>query len=205
MATSYILIDYENVQPKDVAALKDHPSKLFLFVGSNQSKIPMDLAEALQARGEGAAYVRIKGNGRNALDFHIALYLGELSFKEPQGCFYVISKDKGFDPLMQFLQARSVNARRCNALSELPVIAACAPKSLDERVGYIVRDLRNRGTSRPRKQKTLASTINALFGKSLDDAEVQQLVAELERRRCIAIQDGTVSYMLEAPDDPSPR
>jgi hypothetical protein len=196
MTTSYILIDYENVQPKDVAVLNGHSFNLFVFVGANQNKIPVDLAEALQTRGENARYVRIQGNGRNALDFHIALYLGELCAKDPDGCFYVISKDKGFDPLIRFLGTRKVKAHRFNALAEIPLLAAAAPKTLAERIDYVIRNLATRGASKPRKRKTLASTINALFDKALEELELRQLIDELERRGKIAISDGAVTYDL---------
>jgi hypothetical protein len=52
----------------------------------------------MQRLGEHARYVRIGGTGRNALDFHLAFYLGELVQRDPGGVFRVVSKDGGFDP-----------------------------------------------------------------------------------------------------------
>jgi hypothetical protein len=112
MRTNYVLIDYENVQPQDLALLNGHPFKVFVLVGTNQTKIPTEFADALQARGENGRYVRINGNGRNALDFHIAFHLGELAAKDPEGFYHVISKDTGFDPLLGYLKARGIHAQR---------------------------------------------------------------------------------------------
>ena len=81
MKTNYILIDYENVQPKSLAVLKGHDFKVIVFVGANQTKIPIDLAKAMQALGSSGEYIIISGNGPNALDFHIAYYIGELAAK----------------------------------------------------------------------------------------------------------------------------
>jgi len=50
--------------------------------------------------GERAEYVRISGNGSNALDFHIAFYIGQLAAHEPDAYFHIISKVTGFDPLI---------------------------------------------------------------------------------------------------------
>ena len=72
MLTHYVLIDFENVQPKSLSALGGHPFKVKVFVGANQTKVPMDLARALQPMGENAEYIPISGNGRNALDLHVA-------------------------------------------------------------------------------------------------------------------------------------
>lgn len=74
MKNHYILIDYENVQPKNLGILNVHPVKVLVFVGANQAKVPFDLAASLQALGSNARYIKIQGNGSNALDFHIAFY-----------------------------------------------------------------------------------------------------------------------------------
>jgi hypothetical protein len=67
--TNYILIDLENVQPKNLNLLLEHPFKIYVFVGENQTKIPFDLVTTMQSFGENAKYIKISGNGNNALDF----------------------------------------------------------------------------------------------------------------------------------------
>ena len=49
--TNYILIDFENVQPTDLALLRNAPVKVKVFLGANQAKIPVALAAALQELG----------------------------------------------------------------------------------------------------------------------------------------------------------
>ena len=41
MKTTYVLIDYENVQPKDLASLHGQSLKVLVFVGANQTKVPL--------------------------------------------------------------------------------------------------------------------------------------------------------------------
>ena len=51
MATAYILVDYENVQPRDVPLLDAHRHRMIIFRGTHQKKVDADLAEALQPLG----------------------------------------------------------------------------------------------------------------------------------------------------------
>ncbi len=64
LPTNYVLIDYENVQPKNLEILANHPFKIFVFVGANQIKVPIDLAVAMQEFGERAKYIKMSGNGQ---------------------------------------------------------------------------------------------------------------------------------------------
>ena len=48
--------------------------------------------------GPRSSYVRLEASGSNALDFHIAYYLGNLVISDPTAYFHIISKDTGFDP-----------------------------------------------------------------------------------------------------------
>lgn len=191
MGAQYVLIDYENVQPKDLALLNGQAYEVVVFLGAHQNKIPLDLASALQQRGERGRYVQISGNGRNALDFHIAFHLGELVAKDAAASFCVISKDSGFDPLIEHLRSRKIDVQRFESLAALAQPA-------DEKLAAVITRLNSMGPARPRRSKTLASTINAIHEKGLDEAEVQRLVDALERRGEIAVKDGKVTYRAAA-------
>ena len=196
MPSSYVLIDFENVHPKNLELLSKHPFKVYVFVGENQAKIPFDLADSMQLLGKDARYIKITGNGQNALDFHIAYYVGRLATEEPDASFYIISKDKGFDPLVRHLKSQRIRIQRNKDLGEIPVLQLSKSTSVDEQIAAIVKNLGGRGQSRPRKVKTLQNTINALFTKKLDAAELSALVKELQQRRLIVINQGNVSYKL---------
>ena len=203
MKTDYVLIDFENVQPKDLSLLAGHPFRIMVFVGANLGRIPFELAKALQTMGENAQYVQISGSGPNALDFHIAFHLGALATKDPEGYFHVISKDKGFDPLVRHLEERGIRVRRSRDLAEMPIPGIVSPKTADERIDTdkridtIVKNLASRSHSRPRRRKTLASSINALFMKKLEPSEVDALIEALEQRGLITVEStGKVAYRL---------
>ena len=196
MATNYILIDFENVQPKNLEILANHPFEILVFVGANQNKVSYDLAAAMQDLGDSASYIKICGNGQNALDFHIAFYVGQLSLKDPEGYFHIISKDTGFDPLIKHLKAKKVRVHRRKDLAEIPVLRMSSATNDDEKIAAITKNLAGRGQSRPRKVKTLANTINSLFTKKLQENELMSLVKELQRRKYIIVNQDKVSYKL---------
>ena len=196
MANNYVLIDYENVHPKNLELLLDHPFNVYVFVGQNQARIPFDLADSMQLLGKAAQYIKIAGSGQNALDFHIAYYVGELASKEPDACFHIISKDKGFDPLIRHLKERNIRVEREKDLGEIPLLQLSEKTSLDDQISAIVKNLGGRGQSRPRKIKTLQNTINSLFTKKLDQKELNELMNEMKRRKLIVIKQNNVSYKL---------
>ena len=196
MATNYVLIDYENVHPKNLELLTQHPFEVLVFVGETQAKIPFDLADSMQLLGNQARYVKISGTGQNALDFHIAYYIGELAAKEPEAYFHIISRDKGFDPLIRYLKGKKIHVMREKDLAEIPLLQLPVSTSMDEKVAAIVKNLGGRGQSRPRKVRTLKNTINSLFTKKLDDKELSTLVQEMQKRKLIVVNQSNVSYKL---------
>lgn len=193
----YVLVDFENVQPKNLELLKEHPFKVLVFIGANQTKFPRHFVVAMQALGQQARYVEIAGSGPNALDFHIAYYIGELAAKNPDAQFHIVSRDRGFDPLIQHLRGRKIRVRRETDLAEIPELRIPDTTSRDEQIEAIVRNLRQRGHSRPRKVKTLQNTINTLFTKKLDQAELDAIIDELRKRNLIAVKQNNVSYRLK--------
>jgi len=194
--TNYVLIDFENVQPKNLNILANHPFKVFVFIGANQTKVPRHVAVAMQALGDKARYVEIDGSGPNALDFHIAYYIGELSAADPSGSFHVISKDRGFDPLIRHLKGKKIRVRRESDLAEIPNLRIPKKAKKDDKIDAIVKNLVGRGHTRPRKVKTLQNTINNLISETLTEAELAALVKELEKRKLIVVNNGNIKYTL---------
>lgn len=196
MATNYVLIDFENLQPGNLEVLQAHSFKVLVFVGATQTKVPFDFATAMQALGESARYVKISGTGKNALDFHIAYYIGELAENEPGAYFHIISRDTGFDPLIKHLKHKKIKIQRERDLAEIPVLRLSLATSKDEKIAAIVKNLTGRGQSRPRKVKTLSNTINSLFTENLSEQQLAALVNELEQKQYIKVRNSNVSYHL---------
>lgn len=196
MKTNYILVDYENVQPEDLPKSSEIPLQVHLFVGDKQTKIPFDLAESLQALGANAKYVKIEGNGSNALDFHIAYFIGKIAERDDNAFFHIVSKDKGFDPLIRFLKKNKVFAQRVASISDIAILNSQTPLTLPQKVEYVITRLQGLGSSKPRRIKTLESTINGNFQKSLKEAEIKKIMKKLIDTKTITLNDQVVSYHL---------
>lgn len=194
MKTNYVLIDYENVQPADVTILDQEHFRIIVFLGANQGKITFEVASALQRMGTRAEYIKVSGNGSNALDFHIAFYIGQLAAQEPEAYFHIISNDTGFDPLIQHLKDKKIRAIRAKTIHQIPLVRATLATTLSDKMDVIKENLQQRGTSRPRTIKTLSSTINSLFQKSLSEEEIAIIIQELQKQKVIIITESKVSY-----------
>lgn len=123
MAKPYFLIDFENVQPKALHQLQPGTSRIKVFLGQQQTRLMLELVQALQPFGSDAEYIAIQGSGPDAVDFHIAFYIGRLAAAELDAEFNIISRDRGFDPLVRHLNGLGIVCRR---LPEIPG-AATAP------------------------------------------------------------------------------
>jgi hypothetical protein len=196
MRTNYVLIDYESVQPDSLAVVDHEHFKTYVFIGANQTKVPTDFADALQRMGQRAEYVRISGHGPNALDFHIAFYIGQLAAADPKGFFHVISKDTGFDPLIKHLKDRKILADRVKSVGEIPLVKTNGAMTRDAKLESIIARLQQMKAAKPRTVKTLSSTISALFQKQLPDKEIESLVKALQKQALIEVDDNKVTYSL---------
>ena len=198
MKTNYVLIDYENVQPKNLALLGEEHFRVKVFVGANQAKIPIELAAAMQSLGARADYVRISGSGSNALDFHIAYYIGRLAAAEPRAFFHIISRDTGFDPLIAHLKEKGIFASRSATLDGIPILKGLAEATRDEQVDAVVEKLKGMPKNRPLRDSTLRKMIASWFGNKLDAPGLDRIVNELVKRGFIAMNGAKVSYSLPA-------
>ena len=196
MRTNYVLIDFESVQPERLAVLtKDH-FKVLVFVGANQSKLSFETVSVIQQLGDRAKYIKISGNGPNALDFHIAYYIGQLAAVDPAGFFHIISKDKGFDPLIQHLKDNKVFAARTEGVEDIPLVRNESAKSPVERMAVVLAKLQQLKSSRPRTLTTLSSTIESLFQKQLTEEDIRRVVQALVSAGHVAVEGSKVSYAL---------
>lgn len=217
MATNYVLVDFENVQPDSLEALASGSFRVKVFVGAQQAKgrVSFEFSESMQKLGSHAEYVRIARSGPNAVDMHIAYYVGRLLEKEPHATLFIISRDTDFDPLMEYLQARGGNCKRVRSIAELskhaPRVPVAAPKSASraappspakkaqsDRLAPIIKHVHSlRG--KPSTRKALATTIGSYFkqhGGALGDKVVEQLIDELIRLKYVSQSGAKVSYHL---------
>ncbi|MFC5477769.1 PIN domain-containing protein [Massilia suwonensis] len=195
MRKNIVLIDFESVQPASLSVLAADHFRLKVFVGAMQNKVPFDLVTAIQRMGERAEYIKIAGNGPNALDFHIAYYIGRISCDESDAFFHIISKDTGFDPLIQHLKDQKIFCGRWPTLEEIPAIKAMHLKTPDERARAFLGRLQQPNATKPRTEKTLRSSVAAHFQKQITDSEVSAVINALHALGHLSITAGKVIYL----------
>jgi hypothetical protein len=96
-----------------------------LFHGPHQNKFDAEVVKALQPLGAQVEYVQCDRKGRNALDFRIVFALGRIvqerehaaSQFRRQATFAVVSKDGGFDELLDHLRTLGYGATRVPSIA----------------------------------------------------------------------------------------
>lgn len=192
MKTNYILVDFENVQPSEQINLSSNLScKVLMFIGERQKNLSINLVATLPKNVE---YIRIVGNGRNALDFHIAYWIGKLSERDSHSHFHIISKDKGYDPLVKYLCKKGILAERVATISDVLISNKDTPA---EKLASVATSLKSWGSSRPRKRTTLKNRLLNHFGNKVDAKAIDKIIAGLERKKYITFKNDAVIYDLE--------
>jgi hypothetical protein len=134
MPITYLLVDFENVQPTaaDVALVRGDHYRFWVFRGPHQNKFDAAMVEAWQPLGDKVRFVRSSKAGKNALDFHIAFCMGGLVQEHAAAGlatganprFIVISNDGGFDALFDLVRTLGFTAAKAASIPEALGIAA---------------------------------------------------------------------------------
>jgi PIN domain len=196
LASHYVLVDFENVQPKNIEAIAGFDCKLMVFLGASQAKISTEIVVQVQQLGPKAEYVIISGNGSNSLDFHIAFYIGQIAALHPSTRFHIVSKDTGFDPLIIHLKSKKISVSRVKAVADLTFLKATKPPIELPKSEAILARLLQMKASKPRTVKTLTSTVVAHFKKQISEPQALDLIKELSKLGKVIIDGTKVSYEL---------
>jgi len=194
---SVLFVDYENVQNINLKELSDMDMEVKIFVGNSQNKIPFSLVQDAQAFGEKLEWIKIEGQGNNALDFHISYYLGVYTGKGDFDDYIILSKDKGFDPLVRYLGSQKVKCRRVNSIVELD-----APKAVSEHFDQtkftkVAENLKKIDKlRRPRTRNTLKKHIAAVFAQKIGEREIEDIVDYLFIKNIVTEQNKRLTYSL---------
>ncbi len=227
MTTNYVLVDFENVQPESLSALAGGAYRVLVFIGAVQAKgrISFELSHSIQMLGANAEYVPIARSGPNAMDMHIAYYIGKLLEQQPGAQIHVVSRDTDFDPLLEFLGDRGFKVRRVKSIAEIakrkspkgmaaakpaprsstpkppapkpPAAKQPAPVAADK-LDAIVKQLRSM-SGKPATRRKLAQAITAYLkhhGGAPDERIVEQYIDELIRRKVVTAAGAKLNYTL---------
>jgi PIN domain len=192
--TNIVLIDSENVKPESIEKLKHEHFRVVVFVGTNQKRLDFPIVNAVHSLGSNGSYVQISGNGPNALDFHIAYYIGKFSAANPDAYFHIISKDQGFDPLIKHLKEQKILCSRSSSISEIPLVKSSDKLPPKERAADFYEKRIASAKARPATVTSLQSAILSHFHKLLSPEEVAKVVEALKQAGHIVVNGEKVVY-----------
>jgi hypothetical protein len=99
--------------------------------------------------------------------------------------------------LIKHLRANSILASRHDEFARIPALVAMTRLSLEEQVKWVVERFQKNKASRPKRKKSLLTTIHSFCRKELSDEEVEQIVAAMVARKLIELTpQGEVVYQL---------
>ncbi len=191
MSHKLLLVDFENVHQVDLARLDEH-FNVIIFVGLVQKTIPIELVMSAQKLGSRVEWQRVEGNGSNALDFYIACHLGRVLEKSPTQHCIVLSKDKGFDPLLRHLSKIGLKCKRINSLLELEPESAAAEEPNYKRVLDQLEKTEKK--LRPRKRTTLSTYISFMFQNNIPQADVDRIIDIFFANKLISEANNRITY-----------
>jgi PIN domain len=196
-----LLVDYENVSKVDLGAIPAGVRVPFFF-GATQKKVSTEFLRDALKLGPLFELINVEGQGKNALDFHIAFYLGEYLARDRDTQCVILSKDTGFDPLIGHLKKRGFNVRRTATLAgafpsrESPARKASTPPRTAEepwqRASTWLAGLQpNR---RPRKRRGLVASLHSHLSKKVPEAQIEQIVDRMIAEGRLSESNGVLSY-----------
>lgn len=205
MGERLLLVDYENIGKIDLGAVPDGVRVLFFF-GASQKSVPREFLKAALRLGERFVDIDIEGQGKNALDFHVAYYLGEYLTRSPGLECAILSRDKGFDVLVRHLAGRGFKVRHVGSLAEcFPPPPAERPPARratrarapapDSALAKALKRLAGLAAGkRPQRRRGLVAELHSHLAKKLTEAEVEALVDQLAAAGKLTDTDGRITY-----------
>lgn len=198
---NHVFVDFENVHHVELSVIAEESVSFTLLLGARQKKLDAELVEMLLSHASSVHLIRLASSGKNALDFALAYYVGRAATSDPAGRFHIVSKDQGFDPLVEHLRANHVDAIRHNDFSTLtflhPRTTTRVAGGKGDLPGRVLQHLHKNTKNRPKRLKTLESHLMAFSGTHRTREDVLALIESLKAAGHISIdENGRVTYAL---------
>lgn len=223
MKKNIVLIDYENVQKHNLRPLLEHDVLIKVFHSENQKFTSEFTRLALEFGKEKFELIQIKGQGKNAADFHIAYFIGKLSKEIPNSSFHIISRDTGFKVLADFLnQAQGISCRVEPSIADMPLLKTAAhaikpavpvikpnvpatkpnvsaagtvaAKAVEDWYALVKGKLTNAKAHKPKRKKTLRNQIISICRRKINETEADAIIQGLVDNKVIECKNESIIY-----------
>lgn len=117
---AFYLVDYENVNTEGMQGVEllSAVDEVIIFYSHYADRLTFDLHQRINLSQAAVQYIKVDACKKNGLDFQLVTYLGYLIARTPESNFYIVSKDNGFQSVVQFWEERQI------AVSQLDSITA---------------------------------------------------------------------------------
>lgn len=225
---NHVFVDFENVHEIDLAVIGNRAVSFTLLIGPRQTKLEVGLVEKLFEHATSVQLVRLASTGRNALDFILTYYVGRAVAFDPAGCFHIVSRDTGFDPLIEHLVSKRIHACRHDSFATLNFDSSCPlpsaamtaapsvvpkpkpkapakpkatvkPLILDEWATRALDRLREPSATFPKNKKKMVSYLVAYFGRKITEAQALNIIETLHQAGHVAVDEkDRIAYHLKS-------
>lgn len=134
---TYYFVDYENVHSDGIVDCTElERGDVVCVIYTEQAKnITLDIIEKLSRAGITLELDKAGTGAKNSLDFQLSSYLGYVIAKHEKedAAYVIVSKDTGFDRLVDFWGERGIRISRAAALSKETKAAKKEKKSVQKR------------------------------------------------------------------------
>lgn len=190
MTKRMLFVDLENIQKIDASQLRIH-THVMVFYGAAQVKLRKQLEQQSRPAEQSWTWIKISGQGRNALDFHIAYYLGQILSADPTVACAIVSGDSGFDPLVRHVGLLGCACQRVKAAGD--AFPLTRERTSDD-FGRFLKLLRKEKV-RPVKRRSLSGKVKSWFPE-LTEGERSALMQRLFAERGVYEEDHRLVYDL---------
>lgn len=172
------LIDYENVHYAGWEGI-EHLTKedeVILFYSENASTIPMDLHIKVATSGARLRYIHVEKTGKNYLDFQLSALSGYLVAESGQEEFVVVSKDTGFNAIVDFWNQQDFLDKKIHFARREQIALTSSKKAVAKKAGS--KKTVKQTTKKAESKKTVQQTTK----KAEPKQTVQQTTKKAETK-----------------------
>ena len=124
------LIDYENTGVKGLVGIEQlkEDDLIIIFYGPKTGAVPFDEHVKICQAASQVKYIKTTKTAKNYLDFQLTTYLGYLVGQTDVKEYYVISKDSGYDSVIDFWKKWGIRIVRKENIAGQKIAAKAAGK-----------------------------------------------------------------------------
>jgi hypothetical protein len=164
-----------------------------ILVGKNQNKIPLETVQGLQKLGSCLEWIQVPGQGKNALDFFVAYFLGKYTQEKRYQAYKIVSKDTGYDPLISYLKNQRITIERLTNVKQIG--GEISDKAHNPDIDLVIEKIKKINIkSRPKKRKSLIAHLETTLKNKKTKEEIIEIVEDLFTNRILTEFNGQLKY-----------